>query len=404
MHKTQTGISVRRIAWLFCATYLISYLTRINFSTIISEIELSTGFPREQLSMSLTGLFVCYGIGQVISGKCGDRFSPKKMISVGLSVSTLVNLIIPICTNPWQMLAVWCVNGFAQSFMWPPMVRLMVALLTQEEYISVNVKVAWGSSFGTVIMYLIAPALITLLGWRSVFLFSACCGMIGIVLWQKLAYDIPPEPAVVKTEHASGKKARIFSPVMLAIMAAIILHGMLRDGVTTWVPTLITETYQISNVISILTGVVLPLFSILCYQVASILYKKYFTNPVLCSAVIFGTGAAAALVLYLCNGLSPIVSALLAALLTGCMHGVNWVLIGMIPAFFRKTGSISTVSGALNACTYIGSALSTYGVAVLSQQVGWQGTILIWLLIAAGGAVICALNTKPWNQFQSKLL
>ncbi len=39
---------------------------------------------------------------------------------------------------------------------------------------------------------------------------------------------------------------------------AVILHGILKDGVVTWAPTYLSETYGISASASVLTTVVLP--------------------------------------------------------------------------------------------------------------------------------------------------
>ena len=47
------------------------------------------------------------------------------------------------------------------------------------------------------------------------------------------------------------------------------------------------------------------------------------------------------------------VSVALSALVTGCMHAVNLVLICMIPARFEKYGIVVYV-GLLNSCTYVG--------------------------------------------------
>ena len=87
--------------------------------------------------------------------------------------------------NPYQMLSIWCVNGFAQSFMWPPLVRLMSVLLSDEEYKKASAKVSWGSSIGTIAVYLISPLLISLFGWKSVFIFSAVCGAVMIFVWNR---------------------------------------------------------------------------------------------------------------------------------------------------------------------------------------------------------------------------
>ena len=123
---------VTRLAVLFALTYMISYITRINYGAIISEMEKATGMSKSMLSMALTGSFITYGFGQVISGILGDRFSPKKLVTIGLFATVTMNMLIPLCSSPYQMVVVWCINGFAQSFMWPPLVRLMTILLNPD--------------------------------------------------------------------------------------------------------------------------------------------------------------------------------------------------------------------------------------------------------------------------------
>ena len=95
---------------------MVSYMSRINYGAIVSEMASAENLSKSMLSLALTGSFITYGTGQIISGVCGDRFSPKKLVFGGLLVTMLMNLLIPFCQNPYQMLAVWCINGFAQSF------------------------------------------------------------------------------------------------------------------------------------------------------------------------------------------------------------------------------------------------------------------------------------------------
>lgn len=398
MNKLETKGQINALATLFAFTYMVSYITRINYGAIISEMETATGISRNLLSMAITGSFVTYGVGQIISGILGDRISPKKLISCGLITTSLMNLLIPVCNGPYQMLAVWCVNGFAQSLMWPPIVKIMTMLLSEEDYKKTSAKVSWGSSLGTIIIYLLSPLTISLLNWRWVFIFSAICGILMFFVWNRYSYKNESEDQLpLMKRNSKGKIGILFGPMMISIMVAITLQGMLRDGVTTWMPTYISETYNLSNIISILTGVVLPVFSIICFQIATRLYIKKLTNPLVCAGVFFASGSISALALFLLTGKNALSSVLFSAVLTGCMHGVNLMLICMIPPFFRKYEAVSTVSGIVNSCTYIGSAISTYGIAVLSKNIGWHYTILVWFLIALFGTVICFLCVRPWK-------
>lgn len=394
-HKKTKGLAI-----LFTITYMVSYITRINFGAIISEIEADTQISRTLLSTAITGSFITYGTGQIVSGICGDLFSPKKLVRLGLTISVIMNLLMPICNNSYLMLIVWCINGFAQAFMLPPIIKLMVAAFSEEYYKKMAVKISWASSYGTIIIYFIAPVLITLSGWRTVFLFSALCGIIMIFIWNKYCIDIseiPEDKKVKKTSTLTATKA-LFSPVIIAVMVCIILQGMLRDGVSTWMPSYIADTYNLGTAISILTGIVLPLFSVLCTQIASVLYRKKLKSPVLCSAVMFLIGTIATICIYYSSGNSVLLSVVCSSLLTGAMHGVSAMLTSMVPPFFKKYGNISTVAGILNACAYVGSGISTFGIAILSENIGWQFTLKIWCLIAVFGSLICIFSIRPWKK------
>lgn len=398
MEKLSTKKDINFLAFLFALTYMVSYITRINYGAIIIEMIADTSYSKDALSMALVGSFITYGAGQIVSGIIGDHISPKKMVTYGLCATVLMNLLIPVYVNPYWMLGVWSINGFAQSFMWPPLIRLMTTLLTAEDYKKTTAKVSWGSSVGTILVYLISPLLIKWFGWKSVFLFSAGIGFIMIFIWNKFSYEI----GVQKREKSNitlscDKKYKLFSPIMIAIMVCITLQGMLRDGVTTWMPDYIENTYHLGEEISILTGVVLPIFSILCFQVATRLYVKSVKNPVSCGAIFFFVGVVSSVGIYFTSGSAAWASVLFSALLTGSMHGVNLMLVCMIPQLFEKSGKVSTVSGVINSCTYVGSAAFTYGIALLSQ-ISWNLTLLVWVGIAVVGTLICILCAEPFKK------
>ena len=82
-------------------------------------------------------------------------------------------------------------------------------------------------------------------------------------------------------------------------------------------------------------------------------------------------GAAAATVLALCRPGSIAVTLVLMALIVGAMHGVNMILTCHMPAHFAAVGAVSGISGLVNMFTYLGSAVSAYGIAACSERFGW---------------------------------
>ena len=82
-----------------------------------------------------------------------------------------------------------------------------------------------------------------------------------------------------------------------------------------------------------------------------------------------------------------IVCLVLCALVTATMHAVNFLYISCLPGRFANMGRAATVSGVCNACTYVGAAISMYGIAAITEISSWSVTVIVWAVIAAIGAV-----------------
>lgn len=385
--------TIRQFVLLCSFIYFVSYVTRTNYGAVLSEMVTSMGLEKSRLSVALTGSFITYGAGQLVSGFLGDRIHPKKLLACGLLATVLMNVCIPLCSSASVMAAVWCVNGFAQAFMWPPLVKTMMMLLSEEDYKTNVIYVSFGSSFGSVFVYLIAPLLIYLASWKTVFLFCAAIGLVGLLLWLRNCPDFPlssPQKATAHAEKATN--GSLFSVLLVLAVLAIMLQCILKDGVITYMPSFIAETYHLSNEVSILSGVLLPLFSVVTTKLAEIIHKKYIKNLMLCAAVfyLFGTAAAAALSLF--HGTAPALSVLLLMLITGSTYGVNLMIVSYLPAQLGGKEHMSTMAGLINACAYMGAAVSTYIIPLAAETAGWGMTLNIWLFSSVIGTVLCLIG------------
>ena len=394
-----------RLGFLCFIVYFISYVTRINYQAIISEIVATEGISKDIASFAVTGLFITYGVGQIICGILGDKVKPQNIILTGLFVTTIMNFMLPVSTNVVYMTTIWCINGFAQAMMWPPLVKILSTYLDDYAYSKAVVKVSYGSSIATIAIYLLSSLFAALNNWKMLFYLSAIVGFIGMFLWKAGFSRVEKEMSMVERTLIVDNKAETkefklsnWLIVILGVMLAILLQGSLRDGVTTWMPSLINEIYGIDTSGAIVTSIALPIFSIFCYQIAQFLLRKYFKNEIICAGVIFGTVFVATVILWLLYDKSVIVTVLLNMLIVGGVHGVNLMLVCIAPKRFTPYGNISTMSGILNFSTYVGSAASTYGFAALSEYTGWHTTIGIWIGIAFVGTLMCFLTAKKWER------
>lgn len=431
MRKALTGRRQILIFYLMCsAVYFASYCTRINYVASITAITADMNIAKELAGIVSTGLFITYGAGQLISGILGDHVPPQRLIFIGIFGASILNIFMGLSHSIYLMIVLWCINGFCQAMLWPPLVRIMSELLNADGYKKGVLWVSVACNISTILIYLLVPLCITFSGWRSVFYICSAIGVTISIAWNLYIRNlmrngiysgVSPRASAAKSEkspvkatttaetaaEASDTMAYSFGKLVgmagiIPIIFGIILHGILRDGVQTWMPAFIDETYGLGTSLSILTTVILPILSIISYPVATWLKKKFGNSELnsACFMFITSTGCSLLLLAFLKN--SPLISIPLMAIVNASMHGINLMLISHVPQHFARYGRVSTVSGLLNSATYIGAASSTWGVALLSESFGWEFTIAIWAVIAAAGSLVLLSVRKRWNRFSEE--
>ncbi len=400
----------KALAWTLMFVYFSSYITRINFAVMMVKICSEMSLEKTALAIVVTGLTITYGAGQIFSGFLGDKLRAEWMLIGGLTVAGCSNIAMSFCDSVGMMTVVWCVNGLAQAMLWPPIVRLMSTYLSDTEYSYAAVRLYWGSSLATIVLYLGAPLLLYVMSWRTVMLICAAVGFGAAILWgvsyPKLLVDpiahVKASPAATEEKPARIPLPKfVYLPIVL-IMIGIAMQGVLRDGVTNWMPFYMQETFRIPEENAIISTVILAVFSIVSFTFFDFLHRKILTNEISCSAVIFGASAICAVSLYFANaaGAPAVVPMLFMGIIVACMHGVNLMLITIVPKRFVKSGRVATYSGLFNAFTYIGAAISTYGFAALAENLGWGVTILSWGIVSLLGMAVCFFATPLWKRFR----
>ena len=403
--------------WLCWIAYFSTYIGRLNYSASLTGIILSEGFSKGQAGMIGTAFFFAYGAGQFVSGFLGDRLAPKKMVFTGLMVSGLCNLAMAGTKSSGLMTAVWCVNGLFQAFIWSPMIRLMYEYYKTETRMKACVSLNSSVPIGTMAAYGLTALVIWLSGWRTMFVLAGAALIGTSLFWitgmkrveryaaeSRKMEEMPSGETGGSAKAAVNWKSLLIQSGFLFLMMALFVQGALKDGVTTWVPTYISETYGLSAILAITSTMVIPVFNLLGVYLASFANIHWFRNEVRTAGAFFVVSAAAILVLRLSSGRSMAVSFLMLALATTAMMAVNTMLIAVLPSYFGVIGRASSVSGLLNSSVYAGGAVSTYGLGALSVALGWHATIVIWFLMAAVSAVICFLTVRKWIAYRKEVL
>ena len=351
-----------------------------------------------------------FSITPVITAIVMMRWGPWAAIHAALGGAVLCNVLIPLLyPSVYWMALVWGVNGFFQSLIRPPLGRIIAANYDQKGYINTCVAVSNSSQVATVLTYLVIPLCLQLSdnNWRLAFHIPVVVGVITLICWFLIVPRICGEGgAVVREERKDAAEPLV--PVMLRsglllFILPVLIHGLLRDGITAWMPDFICEVGGWNTGASILTTAILPAFCIVCVIAAKKICARIPSNGMSSALFFVVSCASAAIILPLLktSGTAAfVVIVVLMALITGCMHAVNHIFITRIPGAFRRVGRVSGVVGVLNAVTYVGSALSPYLIAVVAKENGWGTAVFVWMILAAVSVVLCMAASRKWQAFE----
>lgn len=139
-------------------------------------------------------------------------------------------------------------------------------------------------ALGTFFTYILCSGLLTIWNWRTIFLVTAVLLVGAAFFWNQVIKEIEvyadeygqvEEIVVTGTgenkemnEETTFLKLTITSGLMVILVAGLIM-GFLKEGIMTWVPQYITDTFGANSYFSIFLTALLPLVNL------SGLYVRY---------------------------------------------------------------------------------------------------------------------------------
>lgn len=412
MEQGRKKYSGSAIILLCSLVYFVSYFARKDFAAVMVSMIDNEIIDKAMGGFIGMGLFIAYGVGQLVSGYLGDRIKPKALIIFGLATTALCNFLMPLMPSAALMIPVWTLNGFAQAMLWPPIVRILADTLDRERFVIANLIVTAAAHVSTILLYIYVPIALTFMTWQTVFYTATAVTLVIMIIFIVAMATVvlgtsgskKAEAAAQKSDTGEGFIALFVKAGIIPIFCAIVMMGFLRDGIESWLPTLYSEAFNRDPKESILVSAIVPVFSIISITLITAAHKtKLFANEARGAAILF------AFSILLCTPLAILInfeaSALrllclvLATLVCSSMHAVNFLYISCLPGHFAKYGRAATASGFCNACTYVGAAISMYGIAAVADSMGWSVTVVTWIFIGAIGAVCSLLALRRYSRF-----
>ncbi len=410
LHKEERNNILLFLMCMF--VYVMTGFAKSNYAATIAYIVKEGIFTKPQSGLIASAFYIFYGVGQVLGGRWVDKFSPYKCIGIGVLGAMLSNAILAFTKNYVVVLIVWSINGFMQFGIWPGLSKILATDIFPEFRQKAGFHISYGLTVGNIFSYLCAAVLLDIFGWSVMFGSSALMLLISAFLWffasriASKSENVAPKPIVEKTEKQTEKtsgqtgqslwsvfgKSGFFITLPIALFAC-----MLSTGTQVWIPTMIMESYDISQAWANVQSIILSVVCIVALWIFVPLLRK-MKNEVTARLFFYSLALIPLVALQFVGKIPMWVAVVMLSLfqMTGSFAGAYSVsMFGR----FAPYGYSGTAAGVSNAMSSFGVVIASTGYGVVAEYFGWSGVTAIWLVLTALISVGYCVTNIFWKRF-----
>jgi OPA family glycerol-3-phosphate transporter-like MFS transporter len=149
--------------------YATFYFVRNNLPVVSKEMGQALHYSKGQIGDLLALTAIAYGIGKFIMGALSDRSNPRYFMPAGLLMTAFCNFAFGAVSSYPVHLALWTLNGLAQSMGWAPCGRSLGHWYSVRERGTVFAFWNLAVNVGGGLTGIIAAYCTAWWGWRSAF-------------------------------------------------------------------------------------------------------------------------------------------------------------------------------------------------------------------------------------------
>ncbi len=390
MDKIKKDRSENKIIFICWLAYTAAYIGRLNFNASIVAIVSDLGVTKADAGLVSSFFFFAYGAGQLVNGILSRKYNAKIMIFISLILSSVFNILMPVSGDISLMKFIWLGNGIVQSVLWSTLIKTLSDYLPDKKLPKAILAMSTTVAIGTFVAYGISSLSVKLGNWQTVFYVASAVLVISAIVWVFLFGK--PEKRIETQNSSKDEKVKMGGAVLLALFLAAfagIANGFIKDGINTWVPSVLYEEFNISQSFSILLTLLLPMVSTMGAAIAKKVHEKIRSHA--CMNLIFFIFSAC-----LCGGIlislkiHSIVAIMICFICVACgMAMINNVITSMFALDYRRMLNAGFAAGLLNTFCYIGSTTTSYILGAVAQNNGWNAVFFIMLSVCLVAAAVC---------------
>ncbi len=395
------------LMWGLFILYSISTFTKINYSASIAYIVKEGIFSKTDSGFISAAFYLVYGVGQLVFAKLIDKYSPYDVELAGLFGSLLCNFALCFSNNYFWVLGIWSVNGVFLSVIWPSAVRLLSEYVLDEHRKKATSILTLSIAFGGIGSYAVVPFILESFGWYGMFALNSFITLIIFIAMiflkiktEKILYVKKEPEAVIDKITISDNffKLLLTSGVGLICVIALV-RAVLDNGLKTWIPTMMMESYSISTVWANMQTAVIYICNMLGILVIIPPLLK-LKNEVKMLIVVYALCMPLVIALVFIGKIPQLVAIICLVLLTTFTYSMNSVQIMFSSKFASKgVGHSGAVASLLNAFASFGVLIASAVFGYLAENYSWQTVCLFSVVLTALSIMLAVPGMIQWGKF-----
>jgi len=377
--------------------YLAVYFAR-NVLSVVTPQMIEGGYSESYIGRVSSVYFVFYAIGQLINGIIGDKIKARYMISFGLLLSAITNVVFAYISysHPVVALIAYGLTGFFMAMIYGPMTKV-VAENTEQIY---AVRCTLGFTFASFIGSPLAGIIASFVVWQSVFLLSSISLFVMAVMCF-IAFLVLEKKKIIKYNQfklKEGEKGGIKTLIKRQIIKFTwisMITGVIRTTVVFWLPTYISQYLSFSSEQSAGIFTIATFVISLTTFIAVFIYERLRRDMDLSLISMFTVSAICFALLYVVK--QPVINIILIVLAIMASNGAATILWSIYCPSLYDTGMVSGATGYLDFVSYIAAAISSTLFADAVSVIGWGNLILIWMGLMIIGVLVSLPVKKKLN-------
>lgn len=359
--------------------YTAIYVARVNLSMAGPDMIASGVIDTVELGLLGSVFSTIYSVGRLINGTLSDKNPPWAMITTGLAIAGISNILISFFPPFIGIFLLWTANSYAQSMLWSSVLCIVSGMYEKNVAKKKTSVMVTSVAMGNIVGILVNTYFITKFGVRFAFIIPGLITLIAGLLVCLTARGIRAN-ADTQKKHISIFKL-LKTPELRKMCAPAMMHGVMKENISLWMTVFVVDKYAIDLTDSSYYILLIPIIGFIGRTVYPAVYSMMGEREHKVSVAGFVLCAVASVVLSLGFG-GMVTAVLMLSVIYAAASMINTSMLSIYPMHYLKTGNVASVSGVMDFATYLGAGISGVIYGVVIKHFGYIPMFVSWIVMS----------------------